>query len=364
MTKITTPSTPTDDPLVPGSHAGSPAADDAVSEHATAGDAETGVAGETGETDVADAPVSDAVSGNWVDRRAPAFARPYLRLARMDRPIGTWLLLFPCWWSMALAEVSRLQAYPNFWYLLLFAIGAVSMRGAGCAYNDYVDRHYDAQVARTASRPIPSGQVSPTSALVFAIVLALAGFVVLIQFNTFTIWLGISSLGLVALYPFMKRITYWPQLVLGLAFNWGALMGWAAIKGSLSVAPLLLYAGAVLWTIGYDTIYAHQDKEDDLMLGLKSTALRFGNRTVDWVGGFYAGAVLLWAMAGAAAGVHLIFYTALALISLQLAWQVTTLDIADARNCLRRFRSNRDVGVALFLGLVADMALSRIAGLA
>ncbi len=228
--------------------------------------------------DALSAPVADAVAGNWVDRNAPAVARPYLRLARMDRPIGTWLLLFPCWWSLALAEVSRLQPYPNVWYLALFAVGALAMRGAGCAYNDYVDRDYDAQVARTASRPIPSGQVRPRQALLFAVALALVGFVVLIQFNTFTIWLGISSLGLVALYPFMKRITYWPQLVLGLAFNWGALMGWAAVKGSLSAAPLLLYAGSVLWTIGYDTIYAHQDKEDDLMLGLKSTALRFGER--------------------------------------------------------------------------------------
>lgn len=308
-------------------------------------------------------PVSDAVAGNWVDRLAPASWRPYLRLARLDRPIGAWLLLFPCWWSLALAEVSRLSPYPDLWYLLLFAVGAVVMRGAGCAYNDYVDRDYDAKVARTASRPIPSGQVKPAHALAFAIVLALVGFAVLVQFNTFTIWLGISSLALVALYPFMKRVTYWPQLVLGLAFNWGALMGWAAVKGELAAAPLLLYAGSVAWTIGYDTIYAHQDKEDDLMLGLKSTALRFGDATVDWVGGFYAAAIVLWAMAAAAAGAHLIFYSALALIGLQLAWQVTTLDTSDAQNCLHRFRSNRDVGLALFLGLVADMAISRLAGL-
>lgn len=309
-------------------------------------------------------PVADAAEGNWVDSLAPASWRPYLRLARLDRPIGAWLLLFPCWWSLALAEVSRLQPYPNVWNLLLFAVGAVVMRGAGCAYNDYVDRDYDAQVARTASRPIPSGQITPAHALAFAVVLSLVGFVVLIQFNAFAIWLGISSLALVAIYPFMKRITYWPQLILGLAFNWGALMGWAAVKGSLGTAPVLLYAGAVLWTIGYDTIYAHQDKEDDLQLGLKSTALKFGDATPDIVGRLYAGAVILWAVAGAAAGAHLIFYIAIALISLQLAWQVTTLDTADARNCLRRFRSNRDVGIALFLGLVADMTLSRIAGLA
>lgn len=308
-------------------------------------------------------PVPDAAAGNWADRYAPPAWVPYLRLARLDRPIGAWLLLFPCWWSLALAEVSQLRPYPNVWHLLLFAVGALVMRGAGCAYNDYVDREYDAKVARTASRPIPSGQVTPQQALIFVVALAFVGFLVLIQFNAFAIWLGISSLALVALYPFMKRITYWPQLVLGLAFNWGALMGWAAVKGSLAPAPLLLYAGSVLWTIGYDTIYAHQDKEDDLMLGLKSTALKFGDATVDYVGGLYAGAVVLWALAGAMAGTHLIFYAALALIALQLAWQVSTLDISDAGNCLRRFRSNRDVGFALFLGLVADMALSRIAGL-
>lgn len=310
--------------------------------------------------------VADATLHNWVDRWAPPATRPYLRLARADRPIGAWLLLFPCWWSQLLAEASMRvgQSGPNMWYLALFFVGAFVMRGAGCTWNDIVDRDYDAGVARTRSRPIPSGQVTVRQAKLFMVALALVGLAVLVQFNRFTVLLGISSLALVAIYPFMKRFTYWPQLVLGLTFKWGALVGWAAVTGSLSLAALALYAGSVLWTIGYDTIYAHQDKEDDLMLGLKSTALRFGEATVDWVGGFYAGAVVLWALAGAAAGVHLIFYTALALISLQLAWQVTTLDITDAGNCLRRFRSNRDVGIALFLGLVADMALSRFAGLA
>jgi 4-hydroxybenzoate polyprenyltransferase len=234
--------------------------------------------------------VADAPAGNWVDRFAPAFARPYLRLARMDRPIGTWLLLFPCWWSLALAEVAEGHPYPSLVSLSLFALGALVMRGAGCAYNDFVDHEYDAKVARTASRPIPSGQVTPDAALVFACVLAFAGFLVLIWFNTYTVVLGIASLGIVAVYPFMKRFTYWPQAVLGLAFNWGALVGWASVKGSLALPPLLLYVGSVLWTIGYDTIYAHQDTEDDLMLGLKSTALTFGERTPAWVGGFYAGA--------------------------------------------------------------------------
>lgn len=308
-------------------------------------------------------PVSDAPLGNWVDRYAPDRWRPYLRLMRLDRPIGTWLLLFPCWWSTALAEVDQGRPYPNLWLLFLFAVGALVMRGAGCAYNDYVDRDIDAQVARTASRPIPSGQVTPDAALILVGALSFVGLVVLLQFNWFTVALGAASLGLVAVYPFMKRMTYWPQLVLGLAFNWGALVGWAAVKGSLAEAPIVLYAGAVLWTIGYDTIYAHQDREDDLMLGLKSTALSFGAATPSWVGAFYSGAVVLWAAAGFLAGAHLIFFLALALVALQLAWQVTSLDINDATNCLWRFRSNRDVGAALFLGLVADMLLSWWSGL-
>ena len=307
--------------------------------------------------------VSDAPPGNWVDRYAPAPWRPYLRLARMDRPIGTWLLLFPCWWSLTLAEVSNGRPYPNLTMLALFAIGAVVMRGAGCAYNDYVDREYDARVQRTASRPIPSGQVTPEAALLFVAVLSGIGFLVLIWFNMFTILLGISSLALVAIYPYMKRLTYWPQAVLGLAFNWGALMGWAAVKGSLALPALLLYAGSVLWTIGYDTIYAHQDTEDDLMLGLKSTALTFGEDTPFWVGSFYVGALLLWITAGFLAGTHLVFFFGVALVGLQMAWQVSTLDTSDPANCLRRFRANRDVGAAIFLALLADTLISWWAGL-
>lgn len=310
-----------------------------------------------------DQAVADAPPDNWVDRYAPAYARPYLRLARLDRPIGVWLLLLPCWWAVGLAEVALERPYPSPWLLFLFAVGAVAMRAAGCAYNDYIDRDYDALVARTASRPIPSGQIAPIEALAFAGICALVGLIVLVQFNTFTIQLGIASLLLVAVYPFLKRFTYWPQIALGLAFNWGALVGWSAVTGAISLAALLLYAGSVLWTIGYDTIYAHQDKEDDLMLGLKSTAIRFGDDTMTWVGGMYAGAVVLWLVAGFLAGTHLIYFAAVVLSSLQMAWQVMTLDTGDPRNCLRRFRSNRDVGLVIFLGLVADMALSRLAGL-
>jgi 4-hydroxybenzoate polyprenyltransferase len=307
--------------------------------------------------------VPDAGAGNWVDRLAPTSWLPYLRLVRFDRPIGAWLLLFPCWWGQGLAELSLGRAYPNVWMLALFFAGAFIMRGAGCTYNDIVDRDFDARVARTAARPIPSGQVSVAEALMFLAVLAVAGLLILLQFNLFTIVLGAASLLLVAIYPFMKRFTYWPQLVLGLTFKWGALVGWSAVTGSLEWPALALYAGSVLWTIGYDTIYAHQDKEDDALIGLRSTALRFGEATQAWLVAFYAGAVLLWGVAGALAGARLVFFLALALAAVQLAWQVATLDTRDAANCLARFKSNQLIGWLLFLGLAADMAIATFAGL-
>jgi 4-hydroxybenzoate polyprenyltransferase len=305
--------------------------------------------------------VADAALGNWVDRLAPLPLRPYLRLARADRPIGAWLLFFPCSWSLALAEGTLGRAFPSVTALFLFAAGALVMRGAGCSYNDFVDRDFDAKVARTASRPIPSGQVTPKAALIFTGLLCGAGLLVLLQFNAFSIGLGIASLLLVAIYPFMKRWTFWPQAVLGLTFNWGALMGWASVNASLGLSPLLLYAGAVAWTIGYDTIYAHQDAEDDLMLGLKSTALKFGAATPSWVAGFYGIALVFWASAAASAGAGFVFFTILAAVAVQMAWQATTLDIHDGGNCLKRFRSNRDVGGAIFLALVLDMVWRNMA---
>jgi 4-hydroxybenzoate polyprenyltransferase len=316
----------------------------------------------------ADQTVADATPGNWVHRYAPTAIQPYLQLARFDRPIGAWLLLFPCWWSLALAELARGRSYPNPLYLLLFFVGAFVMRGAGCTYNDIVDRDYDAQVARTRNRPLPSGRVSVKQALAFAALLSLIGLAVLLQFNTFTRWLGIASLVLVALYPFAKRFTNWPQLVLGLTFKWGALVGWAAIHNGIDPPAIALYLGCVLWTIGYDTIYAHQDSSDDAVVGIKSTALRFGADTRNWVGGLYGAAVLLWALAGWLPRAvdanwqtgHLMYFAALALVALQLAWQVTTLDTSDPANCLRRFKSNKDVGFAIFLGLIADMTLSTL----
>jgi 4-hydroxybenzoate polyprenyltransferase len=304
-------------------------------------------------------PVADA-TGNWVDTAAPAWSRPYLRLARLDRPIGSWLLLLPCWWSSALATIAAHKAAPSVAQLVLFFIGAFAMRGAGCTYNDIVDRDLDASVERTRSRPIPSGQVSVFSASVFLVAQALIGLAVLLSFNLFTIGLGVASLVIVAVYPFMKRITYWPQIVLGLAFSWGALMGWAAAFARLDAPALLLYAGSIAWVIGYDTIYAHQDREDDALIGIKSTALLFGERTKPMLGLFYGLAVILIGAAGVAAGAGVIFAIGLLAFAAHLVWQIARLDISDPDRCLALFKSDRDAGLILFAGLVLDAALPRV----
>jgi 4-hydroxybenzoate polyprenyltransferase len=301
-------------------------------------------------------PVADS-TGNWVDRLAPAALRPYLRLARADRPIGSWLLLLPCWWSSALAAVAAGARTPNPWHLVLFAIGTLAMRGAGCTWNDIVDRDIDARVERTRSRPLPSGQVSLPAAIAFLVLQALVGLAVLLQFNGFAIATGLASLVIVAVYPFMKRITWWPQIVLGLAFSWGALMGWAAALGRLDWPAIVLYAGSIAWVIGYDTIYAHQDREDDALVGLKSTALLFGDRTKPMLAAFFGAAVVLIGIAGFGVGARIFFALGLAVFAAHLAWQVIRLDIGDPALCLRLFQSNRDAGLILFLGLVLDAAL-------
>jgi 4-hydroxybenzoate polyprenyltransferase len=295
-----------------------------------------------------------------VDRFAPAVLRPYLRLARADRPIGFFLLALPCCWSVSLAARSVGEAYPELWLLFLFAAGAIVMRAAGCTYNDLIDRDIDAQVARTQSRPLPSGMISPGAATLFMLALCLAGLSVLLSFNSTTIWLGLCVIPIVALYPFVKRFSHWPQAVLGLAFNWGALMGWTAVLGRLDWPAVLLYAGAVAWTIGYDTIYAHQDREDDDLIGLKSTALKFGRATKPWLAALYATAWLAITTAGLMAQAGTAFLLGMIAAGAQLAWQVKTLDIDDAENCLRRFRSNRDFGLIVFAAIVVDMALAAI----
>ena len=303
----------------------------------------------------ADDHVRDAVKGHWVDTLLPEAARPFGQLARFDRPIGWWLLLLPCWWSTALAAVASGDGSLNLKHILLFVIGAVVMRGAGCTYNDIVDRDIDKAVERTAARPIASGRVSVSKAVLFMGFLCLIGLCVLLQFNTFTIFLGFGSLCFVAIYPFMKRITNWPQVALGFAFSWGALMGWAAHFGEMSVAPLLLYAGAILWTIGYDTIYAHQDREDDVLAGVKSTARLFGDKTKIWLIGFYAGATALFAVSFALSDAGLLSFAGLAIGAGHMIYQVVKLDIYDADECLMMFRSNRDYGLIVFAGLTLDI---------
>src|SRR6476660_7636891 len=300
--------------------------------------------------------VADA-TGNWVDTHAPAWARPYLRLARFDRPIGSWLLLMPCWWAAALAAgvISDIRQLPL--VIVLFFIGAFVMRGAGCTWNDITDRDLDAGVERTRSRPIPAGQVSVPQAMVFLVVQALIGLAVLLQFNRFAVATGIASLVIVAIYPFMKRITWWPQIVLGLAFSWGALMGFAATLGRIDATALALYAGSTAWVIGYDTIYAHQDADDDALIGIKSTALLFGARTHQALMVFYGLAVVLIGAALLLAAARWSAWIGLAAFAAHLVWQIRRLEISDPALCLRIFKSNRDAGLLLFAGLLADAVM-------
>ncbi len=312
--------------------------------------------------------VADAAPGNWVDGLAPRAMRPYLRLGRFDRPIGAWLLLWPAWWSVALASgeastgwrwaVTGLGANGEGWpdpiLMVMFLVGAFAMRAAGVAYNDIIDRDIDAQVARTASRPLASGQLSVTRAVVFLGAMLMIGLVVLVSLNRFAIGLGIGSLALIAIYPFAKRITHWPQLILGLTFSWGALMGWAALTGSLSAPALVLYTGGILWVLGYDTIYAHQDVEDDARLGMKSTALLLGPATKPWLAGFYALALAAIATSAWLAGVWMPAFGAVLIAAVaQLAWQIFDLDLQDSADCLAKFRSNHTFGILVFAAIVA-----------
>jgi 4-hydroxybenzoate polyprenyltransferase len=303
--------------------------------------------------------VADAPKGNWVDRYAPAATRPYLRLSRADRPIGTWLLLIPCWWGLAAATLAQgTFTATHAWIAIGCAIGAFLMRGAGCTWNDITDRNFDAAVARTRSRPIPSGQVSVRGAVLWMIAQALLAFLILLTFDPLAIALGIASLVLVAIYPFAKRFTWWPQVFLGLAFNWGALRAWAAATGSLSAAPILLYLGGIAWTLFYDTIYAHQDTEDDALIGIKSTARLFGDASPRWLKWFLVATVTFLAAGLIAALVDQVNVLQLVValsgiwaFGWHLAWQLRQLDIEDPTRCLAVFRSNRDAGLipVLFL---------------
>ncbi|RZJ19371.1 MAG: 4-hydroxybenzoate octaprenyltransferase [Brevundimonas sp.] len=331
----------------------------------------------------ATAPLPDAGPSNWVDRHAPERLKPWLKLGRFDRPIGTWLLLLPGWQgiALALAQYDRAFGLYELWLVVGFAIGAALMRGAGCAVNDIADRDFDAKVARTAMRPIPAGLISVKQALAFVAGLSLISLLILLTMNLTAVLLGALSLGLVAAYPFMKRITWWPQAWLGLTFNWGALLGFAAATGGLftfgwlyvlqvqvsgdsywmapslkapghvALSALLLYAGGVFWTLGYDTIYALQDIEDDAMAGVKSSARRLGGKVRQGVAIFYVLAVLLAGAAGVAAGLGPLFWIGVAAYALHLGWQVRRLDPTDTAGCLRLFKSNREAGLILLAAI-------------
>lgn len=309
-------------------------------------------------TEMPEASVADAPIDNWVDRFAPKATRPYLRLSRADRPIGTWLLLIPCWWAIALAGLSDGFRAWDVWLAVSSALGAFLMRGAGCTWNDITDREIDASVARTRSRPLPSGAVTVKGALVWMAVQAGAAAVILFSYNWLAIGLGVASLGLVLIYPFAKRFTWWPQAFLGLAFNWGAVLVYAAHAGEVRLPAVLLYGAGIAWTLFYDTIYAHQDREDDALIGVKSTARLFGNSTGAWLRGFMVATVLL--MAGAVITVAIPADRVLALIlalagvwgfGWHMAWQLRHLNIDDPATCRRLFLSNRNAGLipALFL---------------
>ncbi|MEZ5647837.1 MAG: 4-hydroxybenzoate octaprenyltransferase [Alphaproteobacteria bacterium] len=308
---------------------------------------------------------TDIPQDGWVDRLLPRSFRPYARLARLDRPIGTWLLLFPCWWGIVSVHVSQPCCESGLSFIfnddhiyslilaLLFTVGAIVMRGAGCTYNDLVDRDIDAKVARTRTRPLVSGAVTPRQALAFLALQLAIGFGVLVVLGSENFWLGITSLGLVAIYPWMKRITWWPQFFLGLTFNWGALMGYTAMAGRLDIACFLLYAAGVAWTLGYDTIYAHQDKEDDALIGVKSTARLFAENSRAWIAVFYAVMWILLVATAWQARFSLAVLPFLIATALHLAWQVVTVDFSSPADCLRKFRSNRFVGWLVLLGFVA-----------
>jgi 4-hydroxybenzoate polyprenyltransferase len=299
--------------------------------------------------------IADASAQNWVERYFPDFALPYAQLMRLDRPFGWWLLLLPCWWGLALGQIAAGGGQPNWWHAVLFLAGAIVMRGAGCALNDIADRDFDAKVARTKNRPIATGRVSRLQALIFTGLLCLIGLAILLQFNWYTVFVGASSLVIVAIYPFMKRITHWPQAVLGLAFNWGALVGWTATHGSLSPAAIALYGAGIAWTLAYDTIYAHQDKDDDILIGVKSTALLFKDDTKKWLMLFFLVALSLLGLS-----IHLVnagwpAYAGLAGAALHASLQLQHFKADDSDRCLKLFKSNRTFGLIFLAGLLLDL---------
>ncbi len=305
---------------------------------------------------VTNATIKDAVKAHWATRLPPRWL-PYAQLMRLERPIGWWLLLLPCWWGLALAQLASGGGMPNLFYAALFLIGAITMRGAGCVVNDLADQDIDAKVERTRNRPLPSGRVTRTQALLFLAALLLVGLIVLVQFNALTIITAIASLAIVAVYPFMKRITYIPQLVLGLAFNWGALLGWAAVQDHFAPTALALYLGGIFWTLAYDTIYAHQDKDDDALIGVKSTALLFGNATRPWLALFFAAALTLIDTSLWLVSAPWVAHIGVAAAALHAIWQLNRFDSEDTTRCLYLFRANRNFGLIILVGMLAGCFL-------
>ena len=306
-----------------------------------------------GQSPTPDGQVADAVKGNWVDTHAPAWSRPYLRLSRADRPIGTWLLLIPCWWGLALAILwDRTPVWQDVWIFVACGFGAGLMRGAGCTWNDITDRNFDGAVERTRSRPIPSGQVTVKGAVLWMVLQALIAFAILLTFNWAAIAMGILALLPVAVYPFAKRFTWWPQIFLGLAFNWGAMLAWVAHTGSLAWPPVILYLAGIAWTLFYDTIYAHQDTEDDALIGVKSTARLFGENSPRWLRRFIVATVSLMALAVVLAAREDASLVTL-LIALagpwamgwHMTWQLRAFDAENSPRLLQLFRLNRDTGL-------------------
>ncbi|MBO21447.1 MAG: 4-hydroxybenzoate octaprenyltransferase [Rhodospirillaceae bacterium] len=300
--------------------------------------------------------VSDIPRGNWLDRYAPAGTRPFARLMRLDRPIGTWLLLLPGWWALTITAQSG--TWPNLLWVALFGIGAILMRGAGCVINDFFDRNLDARVTRTSDRPLASGAVSVRAALALLTALLALSFAILVQFNIFAIAIGTLSLVLIVPYPLMKRITWWPQAWLGLTFNWGALLGWAVVRAELDPAAFVLYAAGFFWTLGYDTIYAHQDKEDDALVGIKSTARLLGSKSRPSVAGFYIVTIALLVATGWMTALTWPYWAGLTLAAAHLAWQTITIEFDDAKDCLAKFKSNRDFGLIVFASAIAGRLIA------
>jgi 4-hydroxybenzoate polyprenyltransferase len=293
---------------------------------------------------------TDIDQQHWSLRYLPPWMRPYGRLARWDRPIGIWLLLFPCWWSVALAAAPHWDNLVG--WMALFAVGALAMRGAGCTWNDIVDRKVDAGVERTRDRPLPSGELKLHHALIWMALQLVVGAAILFKFNKFAGGVALSSLLLVAIYPTMKRLTSWPQVVLGLAFNWGALVGYAAITGTLSKATVALYAGGVAWTMVYDTIYAMQDQRDDAVVDVRSTARRFAGAPRRWLALFVVLALSAWALAGYLAPLGLLYDVVLIAIALHFGWQIAWLKPDDQANCLAKFKANAQVGWLMLIGII------------